>query len=207
MDADFIREIIACAKRLDEKGLVNAYEGNISAKHEGLIYITPTGKNKGMLTENMIAVVDEAGNQIGGNSKPTSELPMHTQIYLIREDIGGVVHAHPPFLTAHALCNKPVTTHAYPEMMGNFGRFDVVPYGRPGTNDILRGACEILEKQDVVLLANHGAIAVGKTVADAMNRIEAAEAIAKTLFLADRMGGTVDLSTEECAFFFSLSDR
>jgi len=207
IDKQFLREIIDCAKRMDDKGLVNSYEGNISARHGGLIYITPTGKSKATLTEDMIAVIDSDGRQVAGDFKPTSELPMHLGTYGIRDDIGGVVHAHPPFLTAHALCGKPVETRAYPEMMGNFGCFEVAPYGRPGTDCILAGAIPILKRRDVVLLANHGVIAVGRTVTDAGNRIEAAEAIAKTLVLTAFIGKQQDLSPEECAFFLSLSAR
>ena len=78
INMDVIREVMAVAKRLDEKTLVNTFEGNISAKVDGKIYITPTTKNKGLLTDDMIAVMDENGNQIHGNCKPTYELPMHT---------------------------------------------------------------------------------------------------------------------------------
>ena len=202
-----IREVLECARRLDEKGMVNGFEGNISTRRDGLIYITPTGKNKATLTPEMIAVIDAEGRQIAGNCKPTSELPMHRETYEIRDDIQGVIHTHAPYLTAHARCNLPVETHAYPEMMGNFGRFEVAPYGRPGTDAILAGAIPILRKRDVCLLGNHGALTVGRSLTDAMNKMEAAESIARTLFLARLMGGAVDLSESECAFFFSLSDR
>ena len=176
INMDVIREVMAVAKRLDEKTLVNTFEGNISAKVDGKIYITPTTKNKGLLTEDMIAVMDENGNQIHGNCKPTSELPMHTETYTIRDDIGGVVHCHPPYLTAYALANKDVETRAYPEMMGNFCKFECAPYGRPGTDKILAGAIPILQnKRDIVLLGNHGVLVVGKTVTDAMNKTEADE--------------------------------
>lgn len=159
INMDVIREVMAVAKRLDEKTLVNTFEGNISAKVDGKIYITPTTKNKGLLTEDMIAVMDENGNQIHGNCKPTSELPMHTETYTIRDDIGGVVHCHPPYLTAYALANKDVETRAYPEMMGNFCKFECAPYGRPGTDKILAGAIPILQnKRDIVLLGNHGVL-------------------------------------------------
>lgn len=208
IERKYILEVIECACRLDQKGMVNGFEGNISAKHNGLIYITPTGKSKATLTENMIAVIDEADlRQVGGDCKPTSELPMHADAYRVRDDIHGVIHTHAHYLTAHALCNLPVETRAYPEMMGNFGRFEVAPYGRPGTDAIFDGAAAILKKQDVCLLGNHGAISVGDSLQKAMDRMEAAESIAKTLFLAKQMGGAVDLSDEECAFFFSLSSR
>ncbi len=207
IEGKYIREVIECARRLDQKGMVNGFEGNISTRHNGLIYITPTGMSKATLTEDLIAVVDENGIQIAGSVKPTSELPMHMDAYAVRDDIVGVIHTHAPFLTAHALCNIPVETHAYPEMMGNFGRFEVAPYGRPGTDAIFEGAIPILKKKDVCLLGNHGAISVGTSLVDAMNKMEAAESIAKTLFIARMIGKSVDLSDEECAFFFSLSDR
>ena len=207
IEKKYIQEVIECARRLDQKGMVNGFEGNISTRHNGLIYITPTGMSKATLTEDMISVVDENGIQIAGSFRPTSELPMHMDAYAVRDDIVGVIHTHAPFLTAHALCNIPVETHAYPEMMGNFGRFEVAPYGRPGTDAIFEGAVPILKKRDVCLLGNHGAISVGTSLVDAMNKMEAAESIAKTLFIARMMGKAVDLSDEECAFFFSLSDR
>ena len=207
IEKKYIQEVIECARRLDQKGMVNGFEGNISTRHNGLIYITPTGMSKATLTEDMIAVVDENGIQIAGSFRPTAELPMHMDAYAVRDDIVGVIHTHAPFLTAHALCNIPVETHAYPEMMGNFGRFEVAPYGRPGTDAIFEGAVPILKKRDVCLLGNHGAISVGTSLVDAMNKMEAAESIAKTLFIARMMGKAVDLSDEECAFFFSLSDR
>lgn len=202
-----IREVLQVAKRLDEKNLVNCYEGNISCKIDGKIYITPTGKNKGLLTENMVAIIDEKGEWIGGDCKPTSELPMHYNTYLMRDDIGGVVHAHPPYLTAHALCNVPVESRAYPELMGNFNRFEVAAYGRPGTDDIYKDVRRIIQYSDIIILANHGVLCVGKTVTDAMNKLEAAEAITRIVDMSNQLGKPVDLSDSECDFFFSLNNR
>lgn len=206
MDRELINQVLAVAKRLDEKNLVNAFEGNISAKKDGLVYITPTGKNKAFLKEDMIAVINEDKEQIGGSCRPTSELPMHLETYRIRADIGGVVHCHPTFLTAHAICNKPVETKGYPEMMANFKIFEVAPYGRPGTEEILKGAVPVFAHSDVVLLGNHGVLAVGETAEDAMNKVEAAEAITKALYYAGALGTPLDLSEEECEHFYSIYD-
>lgn len=205
IDLGMVEELLAVAKRLDEKNLVNAFEGNISIKKDGLIYITPTGKNKALLTPEMVAVIDEDGNQIAGNCKPTSELPMHTDTYKIREDIGAVVHAHPAYMTAFALAGRDVETRAYPEMMGNFTKFHCAPYGRPGTDKILEGAIPILQKHDIAILGNHGVITVGATGFQAMNRMEAAEAITKVVYLNEQLGGPVNLPDSECDFFFSLN--
>jgi L-fuculose-phosphate aldolase len=199
-----IAEILFVAKRLDEKNLVNAYEGNISLKLDGLIYITPTSKNKGTLTEDMIAVIDGECRQIAGNCKPTSELIMHFDAYKIRSSIGGVVHCHAPYMTAYALCGKPVEAPCYPEMMGNFGSIEVAAYGRPGTDQILKGAIPVLKHKPIVLLANHGALAVGPTATDAMNTTEACEAITRVVMLAERMGSPVALPEDECGHFLSI---
>ena len=207
MNRERIRDILKVAKRLDEKNLVNAYAGNISVKEGNHIYITPTGKNKAFLTEEMIAVMDNNGIQVGGTCKPTSELPMHTEVYKIRDDIGGVVHCHPAFMTAYALCCKQVETKAYPELMANFECFQVAPYGRPGTKEILKGAIPILKHHDIVILGNHGVLAIGTDVYDAMNKVEAAEAITKTIFIAEKLGKTTDLDSDECAYLFSLNQK
>ena len=197
-DISAVREVLLVARRLDEKKLLNAVEGNISLKRNGLIYVTPSAMNKAFLTEEMIAVTDEDGNQIGGNYKATSELRLHVLTYRMREDIGGIFHAHPPYLTAHAVCGKPVETRAYPEMMFKYGSFQVAPYGRPGTDDIVRGLKPLLKKSDVALLENHGAIAVGPDALEAMNNMEAAEAIAKVLTLAKLVKQEKNLPEEEC---------
>jgi L-fuculose-phosphate aldolase len=207
MDHNVAQEVLIVAKRLDEKNLVNAFEGNISGKKDGLIYITPTHTNKSFLDESVIAVIDENGNQIGGSMKPSSEIIMHTLAYRTRSDIGGVVHCHPPFLTAHAICHKDVTTDAYPELMGNFKRIPVAPYGRPHGEMIIKNALPFLEEFDVILLANHGVLSVGETVIEAMNKVEAAEAIAKTLFFANMIGKQQYLNRDECDYFYSCKNR
>ena len=204
MDIGIIKDILAVCRRLDQKGLVNAYEGNISVLKAGLIYITPAGKNKAFLDEEMICVLEEGSlKQIGGKFPPSSEIPLHVESYKTRSDIGAVIHCHPPYLTAHALDRKPVETKAYPEMMGNFKKIPVASYGRPGTTEIFEPARELIKKYDGVLLANHGLLVVSKDVYGAMNKTEAMEAIARVLSIAEEIGKPVDLPDDECAFFLA----
>jgi len=193
-----IKEVLLVAKRLDEKKILNAIEGNISVKRDGLVYITPSGKNKAFLTEDMIAVLDEKGNQLGGSFPASSEMRLHLEAYGARPDIHGVVHAHPPYLTAYAVCGLPVRTKAYPEMMSVYGSFEVAAYGRPGTDAICREVVPLLQERNVILLENHGALAVGSDVIQAMNYMEAAEAIAEVLTIARMVGKEKELPKEEC---------
>jgi L-fuculose-phosphate aldolase len=203
-DLLIIRDILEVCKRLDQKGLVNAYEGNISVLQNGLVYVTPSGKNKAFLNEEMICVL-EAGSlkQVGGVFPPSSELLLHINSYQTRPDIGAVIHCHPPYLTGYALARKPVESRAYPEMMHVFKKIPVAAYGRPGTAAIFESARELIKNHDGILLANHGVLAVGKDVHGAMNKVEAMEAVARVLTIAEQIGKPVDLSDDECAFLLA----
>ena len=151
ISSEAINEVLFVAKRMDEKGLVNSFAGNISTKKDGKIYITPTGQNKGLLTPEKIAVVNEDGERIWG-MKETSEIIMHSMAYDICEengwDVGGVVHSHSKILTAFSMCCMDVETEALPEMMGNFHKIPCVPYGAPGTKYILKSEAP-LDKDEV----------------------------------------------------------
>ena len=74
---EVIEELLSVCYRLDKKGFVGPSSGNISAKSGDYIYITPSGTNKGLLTEDMVAVIDKDGKQVAGRLKATSELIMH----------------------------------------------------------------------------------------------------------------------------------
>lgn len=197
-------KIIEYAKMMEKREFINGYEGNISMKYDGKFYITPSQTRKHLLEEDMIAVLDEEGKQIGGNIKASSEMLLHFKAYEVRDDIKAVIHAHTPYLTAHAICNKPIETKAYAEMIALFKKIEVVPYGRPGTPKIAEQLGEYLSRNDVVLLKNHGALSVGVDMEIAFNKLDAAEAIAKALSIADKIGNPVDIEKEEYDYLYNL---
>ena len=206
---DVINQVLFVAKRMDDKGLVNSFAGNISAKVDGKIYITPTGQNKGLLTPEKIAVIDENGERIWG-MKETSEIIMHSMAYDICEqngwDVGGVVHSHSKVLTAFSMAGIDVETEALPEMMGNFHKIPCAPYGAPGTKYIMTMAKPYFaDGYRIVLLGNHGSLAVGKNVEDAMNVVEACEAIAEQILITKYiLNGESPLDKDEVARFFDI---
>lgn len=206
---DVINQVLFVAKRMDDKGLVNSFAGNISAKVDRKIYITPTGQNKGLLTPEKIAVIDENGERIWG-MKETSEIIMHSMAYDICEqngwDVGGVVHSHSKVLTAFSMAGIDVETEALPEMMGNFHKIPCAPYGAPGTKYIMTMAEPYFaDGYRIVLLGNHGSLAVGKNVEDAMNVVEACEAIAEQILITKYiLNGESPLDKDEVARFFDI---
>ncbi len=207
IDLYAIQEVIEVARRLDEKGLVNAFEGNVSVKRDGYLYITPSGKSKVTLTPEKICVMDEAGNQISGIFKPSSELKMHAAVYHMRDNINGIVHAHPAFLTAYAMCGKPLESKCHAEMIWDHKVIEVAPYGRPGSDEIYAGVKPILDRgKDLLLLSNHGVLSVGTDVFAACNKLESVENAAKILTIAKFVGDGryADLPDEEVQTLLSL---
>ena len=197
IDYDVIREIIRVAKAMEAAQLVNTYEGNLSIKQDGLLYITPARTRKSTLTEDLICVIDEEGNQIHGTKKSSSETIMHHNSYELRPDINAVIHCHSPFLTAHAMCHVPIDQKCHPEILFHFKDIPVAPYGQPGTREILDQAAPYLKNRNLVLLGNHGVLAVGSTLEKAFQRVEAAEKFAKEICIAKRLGPTIDIPQSE----------
>lgn len=199
MYEDLKKIIVDIAKVMDQKNLVNTYEGNLSIRVEGRILITPSGKSKASLTTEMIAVIDETGKQFEGELKYSSEFLLHVAAYRLRADISAAIHSHAPYLTSFALNNQPIKSRAYPEMINLFGKIPVVPYGTPGTDEIAAEMGPHLAKSKVVLLANHGVLAVGSDLYDAFDLMQAAESIAYILTLAHNLGNVKDLTPEQVA--------
>ena len=123
----------------------------------------------------------------------------------MRDNIGGIVHAHPVFLTAYAMCGKSLESKAHAEMIWDHKKIEVAPYGRPGSDEIYARVKPILDKgRDVLLLANHGVLSVGESVFAALNKLESVENAAKILTVAKLIGNTADLPDEEVQVLLNL---
>lgn len=203
-----IREqIVKVSKLMYERDMANAFEGNVSVRDDNSIYITPSRICKGFLNEDMIVKTDMNGNVLEGMYKPSSEIKLHLAVYRERSDIWSVVHAHPPYATAYAVANKPIETKAYSEMLMLFGKVPVAEYGTPTTDEIYYGIQEYLTDHDVILLANHGIVAVGRDSFDAFYKMEAAETMAKTLILAKVLGGENQIPDNKLKELYELRER
>ena len=197
IDFDVFAEIIDIGAKMEENKLVNSAEGNISIKRDGLLYITPSRHSKKTLTNDVIAVIDEDGNQIWGSMKPSSETPMHRAAYGIHEGTNAVIHCHAPYLTAYAICNMPLKFDCHPELICHLKDIPCAPYGRPGTEDILNKAREALKDRYLCLLGNHGVLAVASSLEKCYHRVETAESVARLMTLVKQIGTPVPLPESE----------
>ena len=104
---DYKNEVVTYAKILDEKGLVNTVEGNLSVldRETGKLYVTPSGTRKRFLDADKIAVMQN-GEQVEGSLPRSSEYLMHLEALNARPTCNAVAHVHSPYLTAYAYCGK-----------------------------------------------------------------------------------------------------
>lgn len=193
------KQIISVVKREYAVGMVNMFEGNVSAKFEGRYFITPSQIAKETMTEDMIIEVDEDGNTIDAprGYRASSEVKMHLEVYRLRPDVNAVVHNHSVYATAFAMNSMPIKSDQLTEMNLTFGMVPVIPYGTPGTDQIYRKFVDYLEDYHGVLLANHGLLTFGRTPELAFSYAEAIEKIAKTIYVAKHLGKGLSIPTEE----------
>jgi len=133
------KSIIKYAKLLYERGYVVASFGNLSARREdGFFIVTPSGKRKADLREEELIVLDKNGRIVNGNIEPTMDLKMHLNIYKVRSDIGAIIHAHPPYVTAFSFQMPREYEPQLPELREKIGGFAFVPYKPPGSGNWLK---------------------------------------------------------------------
>jgi L-fuculose-phosphate aldolase len=203
------QQIITLGRRMYETGLVAASDGNISARlGDGSILTTPTMVCKGRMTEDMLVVVDEEGRKLRRDERnPSSELPMHLAIYRLRPDVGGVVHAHPPFGTGFAVAGVPLDKPLLSEVILTLGCIPLTAYGTPSTHEMVDSLSPYIPHHDALLLANHGAVAYGADLEQAYGRMETLEHFAKITLIARLVGHPTELPAAAIEKLLDVRER
>lgn len=199
--------IMSIGKRMYQRGLIAATDGNLSIKiSKTQIMVTPSGVCKGMLARGDLVIVDISGKKVAGRREPTSELRMHLRAYQLRDDIGAVAHAHPPYATAFAVAGRPLDKCVLPEIIITIGSVPLAGYGTPSTEEVAKSIEQVLPRCDAFLLKNHGVMAVGRTLLEAYHKLEMVEHLAKITFIATQIGGVETLSAEEVEKLYRLRE-
>lgn len=189
------QDIVKAARLMHSRGLIAGHDGNISVRVAPTkLVCTPSGVNKGFLEEKDLVLVDLDGRLLRGGAEPSSEIRMHLQVYRRREDVGCVVHAHPPHCVACTLAGIRLTEPVVPEAAFVLGAVPTAPYATPGTDEVPRSIEPFVASCRGILLERHGSLTVGADVREAYNRLEALEHVAQLLFLARNLGDVPPLS-------------
>lgn len=204
----FKEDIVEVGKRLYNKNYVASNDGNISIRiSDNEILITPSGVSKGFMKVEDIIKVDMNGNLLEGNLKPSSEMKMHLEVYKLRSNVKAVVHAHPQKATAFAVAHIGFEKIILPEIIFSLGTVAIAEYGTPSTDQIPKAIAKCIDKSDAILLANHGALTVGRDVLDAYYKMETLEHFAAISLYARQLGGGVELDEQEVKKLFKIKSE
>lgn len=206
-ELDIKKEMCEIGKRVYDRGMVAANDGNFSVKLNDNEYLcTPTGVSKGFMTPEYICKVDSEGNVLEANEgfRPSSEIKMHMRVYEERPDVNAVVHAHPMYATTFAIAGIPLEEPIMPEAVIALGSVPVAKYGTPSTVEVPDSIAEFLPRYDAVLLENHGALTYSDSLLNAYHKMESLEFYARLLYQAKMLGGPQILSQERVEQLYDI---
>lgn len=191
--------VLAAAKDMLRRGLVEGTAGNISARREdGNLVITPSSVDYGDMTIDDLVVVDAGGGvvQAADGRNPSSEMALHLACYRAFDDIGSVIHSHPVWATMFAVARQPI-----PACIDEFavycgGEIRCADYAASGTPDVGHNAVKALEGRAAALIANHGLVAVGPRPDKALHVTALIERSAQIVWGARALGGPVPIPDE-----------
>jgi L-fuculose-phosphate aldolase len=194
------RRMALCCRQLAAHRLIAGRDGNLSVRlGADRVLVTPSGFIKSLLTPADMVEVDFTGNPRRKSSrKPTSELDLHLRILRHRPDVHAVVHAHPPAATGFAVAGQEIPGNLLPELIFVVGPVPLVPFGMPGTPELGDRIVPYLEdrRHQALLLANHGAVTLGKTLDEAWIRMESLEHSARIITAARAVGEPKPLTAQ-----------
>jgi L-fuculose-phosphate aldolase len=186
------RAVVLACRRLHDRDLIGAGEGNVSVRlGPGRFLVTPSGANKALLAPRDLVIVDGAGAVVRGKGRASTEVRMHLAAYAARPDVGAIVHAHPVTAVALTVAGLPPPNDLVPEAAVTLGEIAVAPFATPGTAEVPASLAPLLPAHDVVLLERHGALALGRTLAEALDRMETLERVARIALVA-RLAGSCE---------------
>jgi L-fuculose-phosphate aldolase len=189
-------ELVAQARRLAPSGLSQGTSGNLSARHGEGFLITPSGQPYEGLAPADLVQVDLAGHY-HHRLRPSSEWRFHRDVYAARPDVAAIVHVHPPHATALAMCRMAIPAAHYMIAVGGGDSIRCAEYHTYGTQALSDAVLRALEGRLACLMANHGMLAVGSSLAQAMWRAIEVETLSQQYLLALQVGKPVLLTDDE----------
>lgn len=183
------KTIVEICRRLYERRYIAGRDGNVSVRIGDRILITPTGVNKGYLTEDMLVETDMDGRPVGGG-RPSGEIFLHKAVYAHHPDALAVVHAHPPDAVALTLAGLSMEEPVIPRIVAALGPIPTVPYATPQTDDLAAVLIPYLERGACALLLDkHGAVTTGADAYEAYDRLDMLEHAAGIVWRAKALAG------------------
>lgn len=189
--SDLRLAILECGRIAYERHLMTSNDGNISARMEnGNVLITPSGISKGRLNPGDMLVVDLDGNILSSrpDRKPSSETPMHLEVYRHRGDVRAVVHAHPIFATTLMVAGLEFPVDVLPEVLLTLGDVPITDYATPSSHEDAEVIRPFIKDHNAMLLCQHGSLTYGRNLEEALIHLERIEHVSEIYWRAKMLG-------------------
>lgn len=201
INMDYKEQLVEAGKMMLHSGLTVETWGNISLRdpETGLIYLTPSGMPYDTVVPDDMIVMDGEGNIIEGKRKPTIEYLMHLGIMKNRPDVNAIIHTHPLYSQVFALLHEDIPP-VIDEAAQTFGEsVRVSEYALPGSREMAENVIKALGNNSACLIANHGAVCVGKELKTAFKTCKVLEMVANIYYMARNIGEPKPISEENIA--------
>jgi L-fuculose-phosphate aldolase len=190
------KALIATACATNSLGLNQGTAGNVSARTPEGFLITPSGLPFDQLVPEHVVEMDLEGQVASSHIEPSSEWRFHRDILVNRPEVGAVLHVHSPYATALACAHREIPAFHYMVAVAGGKTIPCAPYAAFGTQALSDNVLAALENRHACLLANHGMVAVGPSLEEALRLTKEVEELARQYHLSLQIGGPVILSDE-----------
>ena len=190
-ESDLRLAIIACGEICYSRHLLMSNDGNISIRLDGgRVLITPAKLCKGRMEPDDLLIVDLMGKVIDSTKErePSSETPMHLEVYKQRPDLRAVIHCHPIFATALTVAGLEFPVDVLPEVMQNLKGIPITAYARPSSYENAEVIRPWIRDHDAILLRQHGSLTAGRNLDEALIHLERIEHVAEVFWRASISG-------------------
>ena len=192
--------VLEAGKRLVKEGLVTRSWGNVSLRLDNRwMVVTPSGKKYEELLPEQMVLVDYFTMEYEGVYKPTSEAGMHAAIFRSRADVNAVIHTHQVYATTVAVAGKEISAIVDDQAQILGPSIKVTSYQRSNSDELAKEVVTNLEGRNAVLIANHGAVCVGRNMDEAFVAAQILEKTCQVFIGAAVLGGAQPISPKEAS--------
>ena len=188
--------LLNSALALQALGLNQGTSGNASIRYGDGFLVTPSGMPLNDMNPSSMVQMNMRG-EATSIGKPSSEWRFHRDIYQARPEVGAVIHTHSMFATTLACLRKDIPPFHYMIAIAGGDNIRCADYALFGTQALSDHAIEALKDRRACLLANHGMIAVGKSLQQALDIAIEVETLCEQYWRALQVGEPNILSTQE----------
>jgi L-fuculose-phosphate aldolase len=193
-------DVLTTAQAMHREGLAPGTSGNVSARTRAGFVITPSGAPYDTLSPSDLVELDLDGHVVGPRRlAPSSEWRLHLGVYARRPDVGAIVHTHSRFATTLSCLRRDLPAVHYMIAVAGAARVRCARYATYGTSELADAAADALGEARACLLANHGLVAVGPSLATALRVAREIELVAEEYWRACQLGEPHILPDDEIA--------